>query len=575
MPLKQTKKEQNVIFKVVMPAGSQTLTGTVSPEQLAQAEAAPTPVLPQKPGSQFWGLRLVVLLLFLAGGVALAVVHDHELVLVWLLLSGMMVMGVIAALSSILKVRRAHEHFEKQQREADIFFSQQKQYASVRDRVHDEHFAAFLPGGAGGDSLPHRMHHIDRLKIILHIVQQEETEVTMPALDDLRAYSYSVEQSRWSNWVLRIVISVLLITGILGTLAGVHASMDSVRGGVVNPAQLSEAFLPSLVAVVGSIIMILLQAWYRYSFDAYMGKVDCHTLRYYFPWFRPDVLNEQSLNQFEASFGQLAVALERLGQGIALAQQIPQEMDKVRAEIQNMQELSRAYSSSTSVVAWLEALKALSQDASAQMESVLAQHSDWEGAVQQLFAATKLSVQSWHAAQRLQHEVQSSENELQQRKAQLNAMMLHLPDADALKETLQSLDAQLMGLVDAIAQNSNRLINERYWHDVEQAYISKEQIAQITYECQKLRDTVHSNAANYAAYSQELDEGYARSSEYLSHAQNTVEAYKDNFHKMQNQLEKRMVDYANEPVLSKWQVIALCAMGTALIINLSMTFILW
>ena len=568
-PQQQVKKTPPAT--VLQPGSAQPQS---APPQQANASSTPSPAAPKKPTpSRMWGIIGFACM----GGAMVWCVYHQQSQLIWLslmvwgLLGGMMLLGFAAVCRAIGNVSRSRAHFEKQ-RVADIEFSLQNHHGSVKARVRDAHFAPFLPGGSIAASSRHRMHHVDRLQIILHIVQQDETEVTMPALDDLRTHSYSVEKALWHNWVLRIVISVLLITGILGTLAGVHASMDGASG--VNIKLLPQAFLPSLVAVAASSILILLQAWYRYLFEAYLGRLDCHTLRYYFPWFRPDVLNAQSLKQFESSYGQLSEALKRLGQDIKHADNIPAEMNKVAKEIRTMQKYSQACASRESVNVWLAELKMKVNGISAQVGTVQEQQAQWAETLQQLEAATEFSLQDWDKARKLCGELKNQERKMEEVKAALTEVVNPLPGADELNEKLKAAESNLSFKVYEIACNSERLLEERYGYDVSQAKVSQESISEIKQECLALSSEVQGNVQRYRTYVQELKSGYTRSEEAVGHSRKDVVTMKNKLGFMRERLEARIADYDNEPILHKWQIVMLCAMVAAFVINLSITIII-
>ena len=558
-----------------VPPPGDTQTQLVPAELTKASTSIPTP--PAKTASsRIWGIIGVVALFACVWGLREWFTYNRQLQLSWPsfvvggLLWGMMVLGGLTACLSIGNVSRSRAHFEKQ-RAADIVFARHIHHSSVRERVRDEHFAPYLPGGSIAASLPHRMHHVDRLQIILRIVQQDETEVTMPALDDLRTQSYSVEKALWHNWVLRIVISVLLITGILGTLVGVHASMEG--AGRVNIMLLPQAFLPSLVAVVASIVLILAQAWYRYLFDSYLGRVDCHTLRYYFPWFRPDVLNAQSLKQFESSYGQLSEALKRLGHDIARADIIPEEMNKVANVIRTMQEHSLACASRESVNAWLEELKMRADGISTQVKNMLEQQEHWADVMQQLSVATNFSGKDWDKANSLYRAMKSQTSKMEEVKKAMDEVVNSLPDAYDLNTKLYEAGSSLSNKVYEIACHCNRLIEERYSHDVSQANTSQECISKITQECRKLSAVVQTNVQNYRAYVEELESAYTRIEGAVAQSRMAIEAVGRNLSTRSEQLKQLIVDYNNEPILHKWQIVLLCAMGAAFLINLCMTLI--
>lgn len=102
----------------------------------------------------------------------------------------------------------------------------------------------------------------------------------LPKLEDLHELTLRNEQSRTSTSMMTTIVSILLILGILGTLTGVHSTMQE---EVFNPQVLDEALQPSIGAVIGTIILMILKGVYLCSVDRYVARLDALTISHMLP----------------------------------------------------------------------------------------------------------------------------------------------------------------------------------------------------------------------------------------------------------------------------------------------------
>lgn len=102
----------------------------------------------------------------------------------------------------------------------------------------------------------------------------------LPKLEDLHELTLRNEQSRTSTSMMTTIVSILLILGILGTLTGVHSTM---REEVFNQQVLGKALQPSILAVIGTILLMILKGIYLRRVDCYVARLDALTISYILP----------------------------------------------------------------------------------------------------------------------------------------------------------------------------------------------------------------------------------------------------------------------------------------------------
>lgn len=165
-----------------------------------------------------------------------------------------------------------------------------------------------------------RWHHRDRLKTIIESTfPNDHDEGKLPTLDDLRELTYRAEMGRRSVWFLNFITATFLIVGILGTLNGVHQALPEDDSSRMVLADVALALLPSAVSVFFTITLIIFRSVYRRAFSLHLARLDRHTLRYYFPLFRHDELNENSFKVLES---QMYLLISAFGSFIAIIDKI-------------------------------------------------------------------------------------------------------------------------------------------------------------------------------------------------------------------------------------------------------------
>ena len=122
-----------------------------------------------------------------------------------------------------------------------------------------------------------------RLSLILDSThsgeKKNEKERVLPHLTALHDISLRAELSRWEASGAITIVSLLLILGIFGTLSGVHKVLKAEYGIQQGLADLAPALGPSAIAVFGTIVLIILHAYYRKLVDTHVASLDMYTLK--------------------------------------------------------------------------------------------------------------------------------------------------------------------------------------------------------------------------------------------------------------------------------------------------------
>lgn len=170
-------------------------------------------------------------------------------------------------------------------------------------------------------------HHSVRSELI---EKAYRTGSRLPSLSDLRTLTYGSESSRTPVWSTGIVISVLLIVGILGTLAGVHGSIAA-EGFRIE--KLQPALLPGVIAVSGTVVLILLRGMYHRAVDVYIGRLDRHTISYYFPKFRKAELSALELANVTSEIASLSLSITKVSVFISRMAALPEMLEKPHGKL--------------------------------------------------------------------------------------------------------------------------------------------------------------------------------------------------------------------------------------------------
>lgn len=121
-------------------------------------------------------------------------------------------------------------------------------------------------------------------KNVCHKIQK------LPSLAELSEYSFLAARTTFAMRCVMITFSSMLILGILGTLCGVHASVDA---GIDNDIRvLTPAFIPSATAALMTIVLMILRGSYRRILVKLVTQIDLYTLNTLIPCLQPDSMSE-------------------------------------------------------------------------------------------------------------------------------------------------------------------------------------------------------------------------------------------------------------------------------------------
>lgn len=201
-------------------------------------------------------------------------------------------------------------------------------------RSRDSFFTELFDKEFADDSHDTRWHHRERPKMMVKAAFPLDNETgRIPMLDDLRELSLVAELGRRPVRILNNITSTFLILGILGTLYGVHEALPPAENARMELQEVANALLPSAFAVIFTIILIILRSLYRHKVNLHLGRLDRHTLRFYFPIFRTDELNEQTLKELENGVTCLESSFGNIAKSIKSLEKVPSEVQGQGAQL--------------------------------------------------------------------------------------------------------------------------------------------------------------------------------------------------------------------------------------------------
>lgn len=161
-----------------------------------------------------------------------------------------------------------------------------------------------------------------------NVEQDEEGHIkraVIPGLTDMHELTLHNETGRFCTATMNTIISCLLICGILGTLIGVHNVINNTQvGGIGAIGYLPQALMPSMLAVLFTILLIIIRGIYLAAVERYVSRLDRFTLERLLPLFTPQKVDHegsadkklQALSEKIAALGREAQAVKKEGQVI-------------------------------------------------------------------------------------------------------------------------------------------------------------------------------------------------------------------------------------------------------------------
>lgn len=275
---------------------------------------------------------------------------EHKIFGVCALMSIIVLIGGCSVLQACFHISAESREFEK--RRYDDVFNEDSQLRRHLNELKYTPNLALLESLLKSDKEHYSplAHHSIRFAVILKSVCRENGK--LPSLSDLRFLTYAAESARPSVWRLRVAISVLLIVGILGTLVGIHGAISSgiESGARAFPIEkLQPALLPSALAVLSTIILIILRGFYQRRVERYIGRLDRHTISCYFSVLRPPAKVSVQLREITGNVENFSTGLKNVLGSLSQIKNVPEQfskqcevVDAVRERINDIQVAMRA-----------------------------------------------------------------------------------------------------------------------------------------------------------------------------------------------------------------------------------------
>ena len=184
------------------------------------------------------------------------------------------VIGMLAGLFSIMTISGEAQLLDKWKRDENKRARKGDHATGKTDeRVAD--FEVWLRNWMAGKRGKSKTHLYRRLKCILSSLEGKGGDKSLPSLRDLHDLTMQTEMSRLCPLVLRVIVSSLLIIGIIGTLVGVHNSIDQVT---TKLDALQPALEPSMWAVGATVLLLFVRGIYVGMMDKFLAGLDTLTL---------------------------------------------------------------------------------------------------------------------------------------------------------------------------------------------------------------------------------------------------------------------------------------------------------
>jgi hypothetical protein len=167
-----------------------------------------------------------------------------------------------------------------------------------------------------------------------------DKQIALPSLEDLHQLTLQEEMSKSYSFGMNTIISTLLILGILGTLTGVHGviSGSNSYGGSADGMQmdinhLQAALCPSILAVLGTIILMLLRGLiYRRKVEQFICQLDELTVYRLFPYFR-HAGRDDEIGDYNDKLGEI---VQKLGKSVEDAKAVKAQAEKLRNKMEEV-----------------------------------------------------------------------------------------------------------------------------------------------------------------------------------------------------------------------------------------------
>lgn len=470
----------------------------------------------------------------------LARLLDSQTPLQFAVLAFFIVIGLLAFIQARSGIREEKHAFEENRRlelNPDTIKHLVEQYPSdPMGRAADEVFKD--KGGVKEMGIGIRWHHRERLRNIISAAFPQGSHTGhLPSLNNLRVLAAAAEMSRQPAWILKSIAATLLIVGIMGTLYGVHQALPVEAGVRIDMLQVRAALLPSAIAVGGTILFTLLRGWYLRDVAEHLGRLDRHTLRFYFPMFRTGSLDEsryQELGKYVAdlnsSLDDISRTVDALSasrmQGLSIRDfPVPSvKLDKLASQM-----LTAGHTSAQ--LAELEGSLLFQADAVNQWYQVLSEQ------ILHLSAQVQACASYIEKGARLCAGANTDLNSVQEQwqivPAILNRRMMEADELSSIQADV-SESHHVKRIEDAVKE-----LNSMQANVVDQSCDSATMTAEVSYLMEQLSESIRNDEKQYRTYHEKLSSCYSRSESAMQVLSLEVEENQKSLREMHELLKKK------------------------------------
>lgn len=511
-----------------------------------------------------------------------------QMVVVSVLLLVTIMWGFVSLLKARLEIREEMESFEKR-REKELIDEKGNNNDALSTLKSATHVHMVTLRLTNNEKMYGNKHHAKRYECILKAVYGAKMAAAahkkvllnendgstapgaLPSLTDLRTLTYASEASRPHVWSLRVVCSVLLIIGILGTLVGVHAAIPTVEGMHMEElSALKPALLPSAIAVFFTVLFIIWRSFYDKAFDRYVGRLDRHTVCHYFPLLRPAERDAayfkemvEGLTMFNTCLGGVFTCISAIK---LFPARVLTQMKSLGGVASKQQE---AYDSveNENIASQYDMLMSTLLS---QRQVLLNHHEALVNAVQRVSekmqAATKNMFNSSGGGS-----FSSYQAELDELKA--SAALLSdraVSDVAEIKskmESIANLDERLLVPMRKNATAVRNLMDETAQQGRESGAAANEVNSMYRY----MKERVEKNVSAHGEYRHQLDDVYENCRTRMANHISTMRAVLKNLSRMEADLNTRIESYDREPVLHWYEIVVAVIFVAVLLCNVTFT----
>lgn len=394
------------------------------------------------------------------------------------------VIGVLSGLFSIATIRGETELLDKWKRDESKRVKEEVKGNDGRDAKTAD-FEGWLRNWMVGRRGKSNSHLYRRLKCILSSLEGKGGDKSLPSLRDLHDLTMQTEMSRFFPLVLRVIVSSLLIIGIIGTLVGVHNSIDQVT---TKLDALQPALEPSIWAVGSTVFLLFVRGIYVGLVDKYLARLDTLTLNKLYVELQPASDLKGSISALASKINAFTQNANTLNEATDHINRSSEEMEAA-AEILGHcgSQFSSLMQQTESMLTELNALNEEQKGLDSRMDTLLtAVHDDnqWLDAQKAQLGA---AVQSWCRVTGEVAETVKIFNCIKELSEYLPVALNRMQDQASLLQTLQQYSERAQHRVQEL-EGMHRQLNERVGDAHAQVVQIRDIHAQVDEHIQRIID---------------------------------------------------------------------------------------